>query len=129
MEDHGSTSCPSFAEEMAFYRGAKPRFLSALKDAANCAGPEYFGQPDVASVNAATDKWQLCPQRDLIERAIGSVSTHEGRFLAAVYSIYNADDGAELLRDAGVMGLADLTGMDLGRQRILFRLIENYQGW
>lgn len=73
--------------------------------------------------------WDLCANVELIDHAIGLMSSGEKRFLATLVSFYNADDGGRLLERVGVRGLADLGGLDLKRRAVIAALLLNYTGW
>lgn len=112
-------------------------FLNAWKRGVKLAGPHYFkntlptpGAGPLADVENATSKWQLCPDLQMIRRAIGGVSRGEGAFLAAMYSFYNAKDGQQLLKRAGYPNICDLAAkLDSRRAGIIAELFLNYPGW
>lgn len=109
-------------------------FLNAWKRGVKLAGVHYFrnarphgiGAPTAdlrvteADVDRATIKWELCPDRKAIVRALGHISRGEGAFLAAMYSFYNAEDGQKLLKRAGYPNICDLAAkLDSNRARII----------
>lgn len=124
------TTRESIAQELEHFSSAPARFLDAWKRGARLAGPQFFGtRRSHADLCEAQSKWDLRPQMDLIERAIGTMSSGEKVFLAALTSFYNAQDGGELLKRVHVQGLADFGGLDLERRDVIATLILNYTGW
>lgn len=120
----------SIAQELEHFSSAPARFLDAWKRGVHLAGPQFFGtgNPHV-DLEEAQSKWDLRPKMDLIDRAIGVMSSGEKVFLAALTSFYNAQDGGELLQRVHVQGFADLGGLDLERRSVIAALILNYTGW
>lgn len=110
--------------------GARPaRFLAAWKRGVLIAGAHYF-HVKADSVEAATDKWQLKPNQEAIENALGVVSDGQGAFLAAMYSFFNPDKGQELLADVGRPNICDLAGrLDNERAEVIAELFLSYAGW
>lgn len=108
---------------------APDAFFYAWKRGVELVGPDLFGNGSREGLDLAVDKWDLCPNVALIRKAIGVMSSGEKVFLAAMVSFYNANDGGALLKRVGVHGLADLSGLDLERRRIIAALLLNYTGW
>lgn len=124
------TTRESIPQELEHLSSAPARFLEAWKRGVRLAGPQYFGMGSPhADLGEAQSKWDLCPKMDLIDRAIGVMSSGEKVFLAALTSFYNAEDGGELLKRVHVQGLADFGGLDLERRAVIAALIVNYTGW
>ena len=124
------TTRESIAQELEHFSSAPARFLEAWKRGVRLAGPQFFGMGSPhADLGEAQSKWDLCPKIDLIDRAIGAMSSGEKVFLAALTSFYNAEDGGELLKRVHVQGLADFGGLDLERRAVIAALILNYTGW
>lgn len=117
------------AQEIEHFSHADAHFLAAWKRGVLLAGPQYFGTRVRADVDLAASKWELRPRMDLIAHAIGVMSPGEQRFLAAMTSLYNSEDGGRLLRRSGFHGFADLGGLDFKRRTILAALILSYNGW
>lgn len=117
------------AHETAHFAAAPAAFLDAWKSGVALAGTHWFGRGTHADLEHATSVWDLCPKVALIDDAIGVMSSGEKRFLAALVSFYNADDGGRLLERVGVHGLADLGGLDLKRRTVIAALLLNYTGW
>jgi len=115
-------------------------FLNAWKRGVQLAGEEYFYaktpsfsaekvEPE-KSIEAVTDKNQLCPDQDMIEKCIGGLSGGKRRFLAAMCSIYNSEWGADLMDNCDARGLANLTAnLDGEHRQVIADLIVSYQGW
>jgi hypothetical protein len=116
-------------EEWAHAQQAPALFFDTWKQAVQIAGPHLFGGGTATAVAAANSKWDLRPDVPLIITAIGVMSSGERVFLAALVSFYNAHDGGNLLKRAGVEGLADLGSLDLKRRRLIAALILSYDGW
>ncbi|KPA91780.1 hypothetical protein PF66_01361 [Pseudomonas asplenii] len=106
-----------------------PRFFPTWKQAAQLAGISYFGDGSRSGFEQAQSKWDLCPNLSLIRHAIGVMSHGEQIFLAALVSVYDAEDGGALLQQSCVQGLADFGGLDLERRTLLANLILSYDGW
>lgn len=124
------TTRKSIAQELEHFSSAPARFLAAWKRGVRLAGPQFFGMGNPhADLDQAESIWDLCPKMDLIDRAIGVMSSGEKVFLAALTSFYNAYDGGALLKRVHVQGLADLGGLDLERRAVIAALILNYTGW
>ena len=124
------TTRENIAQELEHFSSAPARFLEAWKRGVRLAGPQFFGTGSShAALDQAESKWDLCPKMDLIDRAIGVMSSGEKVFLAALTSFYNAEDGGELLKRVHVQGLADFGGLDLERRAVIAALILNYTGW
>jgi hypothetical protein len=129
------TARQEIAQELEHFSHAETHFLAAWKRGVLLAGPQYFASRDHAGptgradVDQAVSKWDLCPRMDLIARAIGVMSPGEQRFLAALTSFYNSEDGGRLLRRAGFHGFADLGRLDFKRRTILAALVLSYTGW
>lgn len=108
---------------------APQAFFHAWKRGVELVGPGLFGNGTRECLNLAVDKWDLCPNVDLIKKSIGAMSSGERVFLAAMVSFYNSKEGGALLKHVGVHGLADLGRLDIGRRKIIATLILNYTGW
>jgi len=117
------------AHETAHFAAAPAAFLVAWKNGVALAGTRLFGDDSHADLKHATSVWDLCPKVQLIDDAIGVMSSGEKRFLAALVSFYNAEDGGRLLERIGVRGLADLGGLNLKRRTVIATLLLNYTGW
>ncbi|MFC4250338.1 hypothetical protein [Sinimarinibacterium flocculans] len=117
------------AQERSHFATAPSAFFQAWKHGVAIAGPRLFGDGTRESWERSNDKWDLCPNTSLIKRSIGAMSSGEKVFLAAMVSFYNSRDGGALLKRAGVEGLADLGGLDLGRRQVIAALILHYNGW
>lgn len=117
------------AHETAHFAAAPAAFFDAWKNGVALAGTRLFGDDVHADLKHAASVWDLCPKVQLIDDAIGVMSSGEKRFLAALVSFYNADDGGRLFERIGVRGLADLGTLDLKRRTIIAALLLNYTGW
>jgi len=108
---------------------APEAFFQAWKRGVQLLNPALFGKGTKDHVDQAEDKWDLCPNLEVIDQAIGVMSSGERVFLAALVSFYNAEIGGALLKRVGVHGLSDLGGLDLERRQVIADLILNYTGW
>jgi hypothetical protein len=117
------------AEARADAIARPPRFLAAWKRGVKLAGAQYFHVRAI-SVEAATDKNELKPNRQAIQDAIDEISRGQGAFLAAMYSFYNCNDGQELLIQAGYPNICDLAAkLDKDHAEIISELFLSYAGW
>ncbi|MCC4595462.1 hypothetical protein NRY95_05690 [Xanthomonas campestris pv. phormiicola] len=116
-------------QELAHFDQAPSAFFQAWKRGAACAGARWFGAGTQAGLEQATSKWDLCPNVLLINDALGVFSPSERMFLSAMVSIYDTRDGGKMLNRAGFKGLADFSGLDLPRRKVIADLILNYNGW
>ncbi|MBV59847.1 MAG: hypothetical protein CMH65_00930 [Nevskiales bacterium] len=117
------------ARERAHFVNAPSAFFQAWKQGVAMAGPRLFGDGTREGWERSSDKWDLCPKTSLIKRTIGAMSSGEKVFLAALVSFYNSREGGALLKRCGVVGLADLGGLDLERRQVITGLLLNYTGW
>lgn len=116
-------------EMQAHWLKAPAEFFQAWKRGVRIAGAYYFGDGTEERVERASEKWDLEPRSAAIRDAFGVLSSGERTFLAAMYSFYNAHDGAVLLKECGFEGLADLSTLDLPRRKVIADLLLNYTGW
>lgn len=119
----------SINRELSHAQQAPAAFFAAWRQGVELAGVRYFGDGTAGGFACADGKWDLCPDTDLIAKALGVLSSGERTFLAAMASFYNAHDGGKLLKRAGFEGLADLCSLDLERRQIIAALLLNYEGW
>jgi hypothetical protein len=117
------------ALETAHFSAAPAAFFHAWKRGVALAGTHLFGNGTHADLAHAASVWDLCPKVQLIDHAIGVMSSGQKVFIAALVSFYNAEDGGRLFECIGVRGLADLGGLDLKRRAVIAALILNYSGW
>ncbi|MGQ0697516.1 MAG: hypothetical protein ACT4PZ_04665 [Panacagrimonas sp.] len=117
------------ALERAHFANAPSAFFQAWKRGVAIAGPRLFGDGTREGWERSSDKWDLCPKTSLIKRTIGAMSSGEKVFLAALVSFYNSREGGALLKRCGVVGLADLGGLDLERRKVIAGLLLHYSGW
>lgn len=117
------------AREEAHFARAPEVFFQAWKRGVKIAGPQWFGDGTREGFERAASKWDLRPAMRRISGALGILSPGEGVFLAAMASFYNAREGGALLKRCGFQGLADLSGLDLERRRVIADLMLHYNGW
>ena len=104
-------------------------FFEAWKRGVEIAGPQWFGDGTREGMSQAQSKWDLCPDVQRINKAIGVLSGGERMFLAAMVSVYDDRKGGAMLKRCGFHGLADFGGLDLERRRVIADLLLNYGGW
>jgi hypothetical protein len=103
-------------------------FLDAWLRGVEIAGIEWFG--NAWSDKTSPTKWDYRPDFDLIEGNIGVLSTGEAAFLAAMYSFFNPDTGAQMMRDLGFGSPGAVAAvMDEPRRRVIADLLVSYDGW
>jgi hypothetical protein len=101
-------------------------FVDAWQRGVILAGPRFFGTGGKPGL--ARSKWDLEPNYDMVERAMGVLSSGEAVFLAAMYSFYNARGAQQLLGRPLVPGEIAAT-LDEPRRRVIADLIVSYTGW
>ncbi|MCX2931390.1 hypothetical protein ORI20_13985 [Mycobacterium sp. CVI_P3] len=102
-------------------------FLDAWQRGMIIAGPQFFG--DGRAPGLYSSLYDMAPDYDMVQRAMGYLSSGEALFLAAMYSFYNPTTGKKLLAklDGAPGGLA--AGMDESRRRVIADLLISYAGW
>ncbi len=104
------------------------RFLAAWKSGIKLVGAQYFHI--VGSVESATNKWDLMPNRALIEHSLHQVSKGQAILLAVMYSFYNGDDGQLYLEQLGYPNISDIAAhLDKEEVAVVADLLVNYSGW
>lgn len=106
----------------------RDRFLAAWKQGVEFLGPEMFGP---GSPEKATNKSELLPLKEEVERAFTEESCGEEQFLAAMVSFYDPAWGEELAnRIDSHKSLSGLTfNLDHECTEIVCELLRNYSGW
>ncbi|HGH3966331.1 TPA: hypothetical protein ACJIQ0_002306 [Pseudomonas aeruginosa] len=117
------------AREMLHFDNAPAAFLQAWKRGVHIAGTEWFGDGTRAGLQQATSKWQLRPNVQRLNEALGVLSSGQRLFLSAMVSFYNASEGGAMLKRCQFEGLADLGGLDLERRKVIAELVLHYDGW
>lgn len=104
-------------------------FLEAWKCGIELAGIQFFACYPHSAADY-TSKWDLAPDYDLVERAMGYLSSGEAVFLGAMYSFFNATAGAKMLAKRGISSPGDIAAvLDERRRRVIADLIVSYTGW
>lgn len=118
------------AEESGASATRRTTFLVAWKDGVELIGASYFNV-ESDSVAQATDRDQLRPDFETIQRALPGMSSGQQRFLIALCQFFSDTGIAELCREAeiSVPSLADLALLDRARRSVITRLIDSYTGW
>lgn len=109
-------------------------FLEAWKKAVKMAGASLFTcQRDYnipSSIDAATDKWQLIPDVEAINKYFGVSSTGEALFAAVLYSFYNSAEGQAMLQNQNFKGLGDISKrLEHDQLQIITDLMHYHTGW
>ncbi|MCE0872559.1 hypothetical protein [Pseudomonas monteilii] len=115
--------------EQQHFAAAPQAFFEAWTRGVEIAGPEWFGDGTRECLSRARDKWDLKPAVQRIEKSLGVLSSGERMFLAAMVSFYNERKGGALLKRCGFHGLADFSGLDLQRRKVIADLVLYYSGW
>ena len=104
------------------------RFLAAWKQGVEFIGPELFGP---GSLLTATDKHELTPLKEAVEKAFEEDSCGDEQFLAAMVSFYDPAWGEELADRINVhKSLSGLTfNLDHACTEIVCELLRNFTGW
>lgn len=123
----------------AHYQVAEARFLETWIKGVKLVGEAYFEHkapvygpdiPPAASLDEVSNKWQVKPNYDLINKSIGVLSGGEAALLAVMCSFYNAEWGGKLMQDLGLRGMADVASkLDLDGREIVGVLLMYYGGW
>ena len=108
------------------------RFLDAWIRGVKLASPALFG--DGGDPDLARTKWDLRPNLELVDDAIGNMSGGEAMFLAAMYCFFNDTDGVPMLQRAcGVrrpVAIGTIAArIDDERRGIIADLFMSYRGW
>ena len=117
------------AKAKAEQQQRQARFLDAWKRGVRLAGERCF-DITAPSVDRATDKDELRPNRDHVDAHLLARSRGEAAFLAVLCGFFNSDWGQALLEQAGFANLFELAGtLDAERSAIMSELFLTYQGW
>lgn len=118
------------ARSLKHYEQAPARFLAAWKRAVSMIGSPYFHCDGVDHYTNATNREQIRPNTEMIDRHIGVCSTGQGVFIGAVCSFYNGSWGLNLSSIHGYSAHGDIAGrLDLQQNEILVELMLNHTGW
>lgn len=115
--------------EILHFDNAPAAFLEAWKRGIQIAGVEWFGDGTREGLQQAKSKWELRPNVQRLNDALGVLSGGQRMFLSAMVSFYNASEGGALLKRCQFEGLADLGGLDLERRKVIADLLLHYHGW
>ncbi|SCZ40016.1 MULTISPECIES: hypothetical protein [unclassified Pseudomonas] len=124
-----SLSQPKPAAQLADVGNTAAAFFAAWKKGVALAGFTYFGDGSKAGFNKANCRWDLRPIMRLIDKNFEVLSNQERILIAAMVSFHDTQKGCELLKQAGVKGLADLGLLDPLQRGIIASLILHYHGW
>jgi hypothetical protein len=127
------------ARAREFGEQAPARFLAAWVRGVKMVGPECFGfqQPmcgdilqPAKTLDEVTSKWQVYPILHVIKKSLGVKSSGERALAAIMYSFYNSEDGAKLMRKVGLRGFADISNsLDLDAREVVSDLLLYHTGW
>lgn len=108
--------------------GAPERFLAAWKKGVELAGENYFKLK--CPLEQAKEKWDLCPNYELIAKVIGKISHGQAAMLGLMHSFYDSEEGQKLLKEANVENFVDaLRLLSEEAKEVIAKLWMNYQGW
>jgi len=118
---------------------APAKFVDAWVRGVKIVGEQYFecktplsgdAVTEFETLNDVTDKNQLTPKWDFIEKNIYAMSGGEAALLATMCSFYNAEWGGKMMQEFGLQGMADISAkLDLEGNQIVADLLINYTGW
>ena len=112
------------------YKNAPEQFLIAWKRAVQTIGPQYFHCQTSKACASATNREQLRPDNQAIERYLGVCSVGQGIFIGAVVSFFNGDWGADICSGFGYAGIGDIANrLDLAELEIIIELMQSHTGW
>ncbi len=104
-------------------------FLEAWKKGIKLVGVEFFTIKS-DTIDSATDKWQLAPNFEFIQKASGGYSHSKQVLLALMYSFYDPEEGQQLLERFGTPNFVSaLTLLDFESTDIIVTLWLHYTGW
>lgn len=104
-------------------------FVVAWKKGIEKTGLEFFNIK-ASSLSAAEKKWQLEPNYEFIQNAIGGYSHGKQVLLGLMYSFFNAEDGQKLLEKAGTPNFVQARAiLDQESLEIVAQLWTNHSGW
>ena len=133
IEEH-KAALAAFKEERTkirnHYANAKERFLAAWIRAVEIIGPQFFECNGVNNFKEATDRDQIQPDKDAIEKRINVCSVGEGVFLGVVLSFFTDKWGSELCDSFGYHGVGGAANrLDLDELEIVLELMSSHEGW
>ncbi|TBU88451.1 hypothetical protein [Phytopseudomonas dryadis] len=115
--------------EERHFTSAPQAFFQAWKRGVELVGPEWFGDGTRDGLRHAASAGDLLPDMLALNDALSVLSRSQGLFLSAMVSVYNAREGAAMLRRCGFEGLSDLGDLDLERRQVIADLVLNYSHW
>jgi len=126
-------------EELAHSYEAPGLFVAAWVRGVRIVGEGFFeckkplyGEDITApdSLEDVTDKNQLAPKWDYVEKNIYALSSGEAALLAVMCSFYNSEWGGKMMQELGLQGMADVSAkLDLKANQVVADLLINYSGW
>lgn len=122
------------AEAQARYEAAPGLFLDAWKKGVHLAGERLFTNhrnfPAPSNIDAATDMWQLIPNKEAVNDYLGVASTCEALFVAVLYSFYNGQEGEKMIQELGFHGIGNIANrLEYGQLGIVTDLMKYHTGW
>jgi predicted DNA-binding WGR domain protein len=107
----------------------KDKFFRAWKDGISLLdqwGKVLFR----GDITIATDREELRPNWNPIDKSFGVLSTGEQIFVGIMYSFFNPDDGQDLLKRAGHENFVDaISRLSHDHRNVIVRLINSHYGW
>ncbi|MCU7247277.1 hypothetical protein [Pseudomonas koreensis] len=104
-------------------------FLFSWKQGVELSDCCYFGDGSHEGFKNASCRWDLRPNMRLILSKFDVLTERERVFLAAMVSFFNAEEGSNLLKQAGVKGLSDLGVLSHGQRDVIAGLIMHNHAW
>lgn len=107
----------------------KDKFFRAWKDGISLLDQwgEVLFRGDIES---ATDREELRPNWDSIDKSFDVLSTGEQIFVGAMYSFFNPSDGQDLLKRAGHENFVDgISRLGYDHRSVIARLTTSHYGW
>ncbi len=118
---------PKVIAEIQSAEGMPERFLEFWKKGIRLVGEEYFKIKD--SLDTANSKWDLEPDKEMIEANLYTTSRGKATLLAVMYSFYESQQGQIYLEQLGRPNIVDLAVLDHEYLEVVTGLLLNYSGW
>ena len=91
-------------------------------------GQQYFNA--TGDIDNITDKWDLKPNKELIEHSLHKLGTDQSVFLAAMYSFYNNGERQLYLEQLECPNISDISSkLDKKYLEVSSELFMNHNGW
>lgn len=104
-------------------------FLCVWKKGVLAVGPQYFGMRDAADVEGAMNKYQLTPDKQIIERDIDEMDKWRRSMLIAMVGFYNDHYALSLQNETKTPVHSIVYRLDADNKGIICDLLNYYDGW